>query len=127
MRQEVRRLIQEVCVQRRIEKAMVIDTFLNPDDEKIIDNLDEFTGEFEADLIEMFQPESEDEEVVEESIVRVTHNEAANALAVLTLYEEQANDGDPNLLLRLQKLERQITVRRIKGGKQMELTHYFKQ
>jgi hypothetical protein len=39
-------------------------------------------------------------------------DEAVNALEVLTLHEEQAHNGDPECILRLERQSRILTLRR---------------
>lgn len=41
-----------------------------------------------------------------------TVDEAVNALEVLTLHEEQAHNGDPEFILRLERQSRILTLRR---------------
>jgi hypothetical protein len=48
---------------------------------------------------------------------KVTVDEAVNALEVLTLHEEQAHNGDPEFILRLERQSR----RTVENGTQMTL------
>ena len=84
---------------------MSIDNFLNPADEIVEDD---------PENIEMFTPEEPEEEfsTTPEPVQKVTVDEAVHALEVLTLHEEQAHNGDPEFILRLERQSRILTLRR---------------
>jgi hypothetical protein len=86
----------------------------NPADEIVEDDPENI----EEQILEMFTPE-EPEEEFSTTVQKVTVDEA---LEVLTLHEEQAHNGDPEFILRLERQSRILTLlRTVENVTQMTL------
>lgn len=105
------RRIKSLIQQRRIKSAMDIAAFVNPADEIVDDNDENFfeslaeaysTGGVERDR------ETDEEDV---AVAPIEESEALELLARLRLYEEQQEVGDAALITRLNKYEKEIRAR----------------
>lgn len=122
--EEVTALIQDI-VPDAVERQPVQD-FISHPEEKIVDNedpiqaaVDEFGG-----LSLQDQAEENQEDIPVQELVSSTA--ALEALRLLTLYEEQQQDGNIDLLRELYKAERSIKARGIERVRQSTITEFFK-
>jgi hypothetical protein len=85
--------------------------------------------DIKADIIEAFELEDEEEEdeiIEEQPIHKVTVKEAMQALKTLIQHEEQADRGDGELVLQLEKQMRVLQLRKTREEKQSTLDSWFK-
>ena len=105
------RRIKSLVQQRRIESAMDIATFVNPEDE-IVDDSDKnffesLAAAYSTDYVER-DHETDEEDV---AVALIEDSEALELLSRLRLYEEQQEDGNVAVILRLTKYEKEIRAR----------------
>ena len=116
--------IQAFAELGRIEEAMSIESFLNPEIETVDDiNEDIFEQIVEAHADDDCEPESGDET---SSVAPVSLSEALAGLATLRLYEEQQEDESREVIRSLNRLERELLGKRANQGTQMQIDSYFR-
>ena len=118
--------IQALAELGRIEEAMPIELFLNPDTEAV-DDMEEdiFEQIAEAHADSDCEPESDDENQTTQ-ITPVSLSEALAGLATLRLYEEQQEDGSREVIRSLNRLERELLGKRANQGTQTQIDSYFR-
>jgi hypothetical protein len=119
---QITTVIQALAELGRIEEAMTVGSFLDPDAEQVDDT--------EEDLFQQIasahadggcEPESGDET----QVTPVSLSEALAGLATLRLYEEQQQDGSRDLVRTLNRLERELQGKRANRGAQTQIDSYF--
>lgn len=119
--QEIGRLIQAVEPSR--EQRMDVNSFLNPEEEKVEDTPEDDLAFVISTYSKDNQEEESDDEV--EAIPRVSHGVAIQALYTLRLHQEQQEDGDSELVKQLTGCERQLRQLQLNQQHQQAITHYF--
>ena len=119
MAQQIHHLVH----QDRIAKAMSITQFLNPQEEDVYDTEEVLID----DIVNSYSREERAYETNEEDVImpRIRHNEAILALQTLRLYEEQQDEGDSELISRINRHERVIRQRTKQGLKQTTIDSYL--
>ena len=123
VQRDVEQGIKELARQHRISQSMAIGQFLNPSEEEIDDESDEIVeGIAKAYSIGDRTHKTDEEDVV---IPRVSHAEALQALQTLRLFEEQHEEGDSELIAKMNRHERVMRARSFQGLKQASIKAFF--
>lgn len=102
---------------------MAIGQLLNPSEEEVDDKSDEIVG----GIAKAYSTGDRTYETDEEDVVipRVSHAEALQALQTLRLFEEQHEEGDDELIAKINQLERVMRARSFQGLKQASIKAFF--
>jgi DDE superfamily endonuclease len=119
--------IRALAELKRIEEAMAVAQFINPDTERVQDDDEEDLDCVLDQVAESYSQESTlaDPEEVEQVIPPIKIADALASLATLRLYEEQQEDGSREAVQALNKLEREIRGRQTANLTQRTLDSFF--
>jgi hypothetical protein len=120
---QLRSSIATLVDQDRIQSAMSISAFLDPIDEAVDDDDEEFLEAVIEAYSEGDRAQETDEEPTE--VIPVRQQEAMDSIQLLQRYEEQQEDGDSDILRQLAQLEISIRGRIVKRKQQTQITAYF--
>jgi len=126
--QQVIQSIQDDLIQLRtqhqIQQAMEINQLIDPPDEAVIDPDNEIDEELLALHCPVEEPESDCEEIIEELPV-VTPKQMLQLLQDLKLGETQSDDCSAESIRWLERYEKIVKERHLKGLKQAGIRTYF--
>ena len=115
--------IQALQDQGRIRQAMNIHQFIDPEEERIEEFVDEILDSIVAR--HGVEREAESDEEIEESVPIISHSVALQAIQTLRSYEEQNGESGPDFGRVLRAQERAYLVRRSKGMAQGNLGNWL--
>ena len=107
---------------KAFDQPLLISQFINPSNEVIEDNPDEvFTSIIERYTETPNDNDESSEEEDQEDIIPVLYSDALKALETLTLYEQQQEDGQNEVIRKIQSISATMRQRRLKRVKQVTL------
>jgi len=107
---------------KAFDQPLLISQFINPSNEVIEDNPDEvFTSIIERYTETPNDNDESSEEEYQEDIIPVLYSDALKALETLTLYEQQQEDGQNEVIRKIQSISATMRQRRLKRVKQVTL------
>jgi len=107
---------------KAFDQPLLISQFINPSNEVIEDNPDEvFTLIIERYTETPNDNDESSEEEDQEDIIPVLYSDALKALETLTLYEQQQEDGQNEVIRKIQSISATMRQRRLKRVKQVTL------
>jgi hypothetical protein len=101
--------ITQLVNRQAIKEAMDVHRFLNPVEERITDPIEDIEAHIISTLQDGRDVESDEELIADRNI---SFTEVADAIELLRTFEMSQTDGDPELVSRLTKLERETERRK---------------
>ena len=127
--QQMKAIIQTFEDDHRIEKAMDIHQFINPEAEQVKESMDEANLVEEIAASYSLAPEPEDTLACLDNdldpIIQIRPAQALAAIQTLREWEEQQDDGTHEVVRQLQALEKRAKRVQSKGLQQRTLASYF--
>jgi hypothetical protein len=115
-------LMQMIQSTKAFNQPLLISQFINPSNEVIEDNPNEvFTSIIERYTETPNDNDESSEEEDQEDIIPVLYSDALKALETLTLYEQQQEDGQNEVIRKIQSISATMRQRRLKRVKQVTL------
>ena len=115
-------LIQSIQSEKAFPEPFLISQFIDPPDELIEDTPEEILDSIVERYAET--PGDDDdssEEDEQDDVAPVPYSDVLNALETLTLYEQQQEDGQNEVVRKLQSISAIMRQRRLKKAKQVRL------
>lgn len=120
---EIEEGIRSLARKNRISTIMAIAQFLNPQEEKVDNDVEVVVDE----IVKAYSTGDRTHETDEEDVIipKVGYTEAMQALHKLRLYEEQNANGDSELITRINRHERVMRARGIQGLKESSIRGFL--
>ena len=114
-------LMQTIQSIKAFDHPLLISQFINPLDEVIEDTLEEILTSIIERYAETLNDDDSSNEEEEEDIIPIVYSDVLKALETLTLYEQQQQDSQNEVIQKIQSISATMRQRRLKKAKQVTL------